>query len=137
MWGARVAAGDAIAGVLDEYQRRTYACHANIPWLRFFALHDSRGNCLVAWKRDRWKKMPCARIVHVGDPVTFDRLRGSAAAHLLGRGCIVSRAETRFLANIPRPSIVTERTQGKLFRSPTLTDAQIPDLYSELASLDV
>jgi hypothetical protein len=135
--GGHVATGDAIRGVLDERQRRTYELHAGIPWLHFLALHEKAGSCLVAWKPDRWKKMRCARIIHVGDPATFERLRGSATAHLLGRGCLVSRVETRFLAAVPRTSIVTERTQGKLFQSRTLTDAQIPDLYSELASLDV
>lgn len=135
--GSRVATGSAIAGVLDETQRRTYELHSGIPWLRFAALRDAAGSCLVVWKPDRWKKMGCARIIHVGDPATFDRQRGSLAAHLLRRGCLVSRVETRFLARVPRLAIVTERTQGKLFQSRTLTDAQIPDLYSELASLDV
>ena len=70
--------------------------------------------------------------------MAFDRHRHLMQHHLLVRqGLLVSRIETRFLARAPRLAYSHRQTQPKLFKSPTLTDAQISDLYSELVALDL
>jgi hypothetical protein len=138
--GAPHATGDPveIAALLPAAVRRDYELHRGIPWLAFVAIGPAEGACLVVYKRARWKRLPCARIIHVSDPAVLDQHLSALRHHLLMRhGLLVSRVESRFLASLPTGSFRQQRTQAKLFKSRTLTDSQITDLYSELASLDV
>lgn len=129
---------DAIAALLAGAPRRDFILHREIPWLRFLLFGVPDALCLVVYKRTTWKRLPCARLIHVSDPTAFDRYRGLMQGRLLmGEGLLVSQAEERFLQRAPRPAWRTRRTQAKLYRSATLQDAQIRDLYSELAALDV
>lgn len=128
---------DAIAQHLSGPALRDFALHRDIPWLSFVAFGRGNDTCLVVYKRIRWKKMPCAWLIHVSDPAAFERHRSLLQWALLRKGFLVSRVETRFLQRAPAFAIHTRRTQAKLFSSKTLQDSQIRDLYSELASLDV
>lgn len=128
----------AIAASLPADSRRDFEMHREIPWLNFLAFGRGRSRCLVVYKRDHWKRLPCARLIHISDPVTFDRYRGLMQSWLLlRRGLLATRVESRFLLREPWFAYRAQRTQGKLFLSKTLRDGQISDLYSELASLDI
>src|SRR5882724_10477553 len=58
----------SIAQYLPPAVRRDYELHREIPWLRFLAFGRGEDVCLVVYKTDRWKRMSCARIIHVSDP---------------------------------------------------------------------
>ena len=126
---------DDISEVLPESARRDFEAHREIPWLRFAAFGEGDDVCLIVYKPDRWKRMPCARIIDVSDPAAFDRHLPLLTRHLLANGLLVSRVERRFLSARPALAHSEVRGQPKLFLSERLKDAQIRDLYSELVAL--
>jgi len=118
--------------------RRDFELHRDIPWLRFLAFGVPGDICLVIYKTMVWKRLPSARILHISDPDAFMRHRALLQHRLLLRDRLVfSYVESRFLRSLPRFAWHETRTQGKLFSSPTLQDAQIREIYTELMSLDV
>jgi hypothetical protein len=131
------SAPEKIATRLTGPAQRDFESHREIPWLKFLAFGRGAERCLVVYKRDRWKRLPCARVIHVSDPQILDRNTGLLHNGLLRSGLLVTKVESRFLLREPRIAYRMKRTQGKLFLSRTLQDRQIRDLYSELASLDV
>lgn len=128
-----------IAAHLQGAARRDFELHREIPWLRFVAFGAGTDVSLAVYKTATWKRLPCARLLHIGDPAAFARHHTLLRHHLLVRhGLLMSRVESRFLgAAAPRPALHSHRTQAKLFQSPTLADCQISDLYSELVALDI
>ena len=129
---------DRISGILRDAAREDFEAHRAIPWLDFLAFGKDTDICLVVYKRGRWKRLPCARIIDIGNRAAFDRHAYLLTHHLLvRRGLLVSRVEKRFLLREPRIAWSEPRKQDKLASSPTLTDAQIRDLYSELVALDL
>jgi hypothetical protein len=117
---------------------RDYNEHSGISWLNFVVFGQEGDVCLAAYKPDRWKRMPCARVLHVSDAGAMERHGHLLGHHLLmDRGLLVSRIEGRFLADVPIISYRTRRTQPKLILSRTLADSQVRDLYSELVALDI
>ena len=129
---------DLISGQLSGATREDFAAHRRIPWLKFLAFGKDSEICLVVYKRGRWKRMPCARIIDISDPIAFDRHVHLMRHHLLLRhGLLLSRVEQRFLVRKPKIAHSEKRTQAKLFLSSTLKDSQIRNLYSELVALDL
>jgi len=128
----RRALGPSTASLVHAAEKR------DIPWLRFVAFGAPGDMCLVVYKRSRWKKLPCARILAISDAAAFER-HGRLFQHrmLVGEGLAVSRVEQRFVAQPPPLSRTETRTQAKLCMSASLGDAQIRDLYSELVTLDL
>jgi hypothetical protein len=128
-----------IAARLSGSALRDFNLHRNIPWLRFVAFGTGTDLALAVYKRATWKRLPCARLLHVGDPAVFGRHHALLRHHLLlHHGLLVSQVESRLLgAAAPHPALHGHRTQAKLFLSPTLADSQICNLYSELVALDI
>jgi hypothetical protein len=128
----------SIAPHLAAAERRDFELHRDIPWLRFVAFGRGGDVGLAVYKTATWKRLPCARLIHVSGPAVFARHQRLLRNHLLVRhGLLVSRIETRFLAAVPRLAVRARRTQGKLFMSATLADGEVRDLYSELVALDI
>lgn len=128
----------AIEARLSGLARAEYEAHRDIPWLRFAAFGTSRDACLAIYKPVRWKRLPCAWLMHVSSPAQFDRHGGLLRQHLLlQHGMASTRIEERWLAPRRRLAFRIQRTQPKLFMSKSLADPQIRDVYSELMSLDV
>jgi|RhiMethySRZTD1v2_1073278.scaffolds.fasta_scaffold57001_2 hypothetical protein len=128
---------DRIGMHLSGSDQRDFELHRQISWLHFVVVGQGTDRCLVAYKPTRWKRMPCARLVHVSNAEAFERLRGLVQHGLLSRGLLLSHVEQRFVMGKPPLALTGKRGQAKLFLSPTLRDSQIRDLYSELAALDV
>lgn len=129
---------DVIASYLSGSVLRDFELHREIPWLKFLAFGKGSDICLIVYKTGRWKRLPCARIMYISDSAAFDRhVHLMKHCLLLRHGLLVSRVEARFLCRDPRIAYWDRRRQAKLFKSPTVRDSQISDLYSELASLDL
>ena len=123
---------------LEGAALREFEAHRNIPWLEFVAFGSPGDACLVIYKRERWKKMACAWMMHVSNPESMQRHGRLLRHHLLMRlGIPVSRVETRFLSVPPALAYRTRRSQPKLVASRTLSDSQVRDVYSELVALDL
>lgn len=128
----------AIAVRLPAPVRRDYELHRGISWLEFVVFGRGDDLCLTVYKRALWKRLPCARLIHVSDAGAFER-HVALLRHflLLRKRLLVSQVELRFIGHAPRLAIHRVRTQAKLFLSPSLDDGQVLDLYSELAALDI
>jgi hypothetical protein len=139
-FGAQVVCTEPkqMSGCLPDGARRDFEAHRAIPWLQFVAFGKGSDVCLVVYKRGRWKRLPCARILGISDPEAFDRhLHLMQHRLLLEKGLLVSRVERRFLVRRPRFAHSELRMQAKLCLSSSLRDSQISDLYSELVALDL
>ena len=127
-----------LANRLSGQALADYLAHRDIPWLRFAAFGQGAEGCLAIYKPTRWKRLPCAWIMHVSDADVFLRHQGLLRHHLLlQHGFASLRIESRWLPRAPWLSIAQTRLQPKLFLSKTLEQHQIRDAYSELMALDV
>lgn len=137
--GAAVATEPAaIRALLEATALQNYEAHAHLPWLHFAAFGSKGDACLVVYKLVRWKRMPCAQVLHISDAGAMQRHGHRLRSHLLLRhGATFTRIEGRLLAQAPRVAIRSVRRMPKLVLSPTLQDNQVTDLYSELVALDL
>lgn len=126
-----------IAVRLDGSSRRTFELHRHFAWLDHIAIGDSQGLVHVVYKRRRFKRLPCARILYASDPVTFERLFRRLSHHwLLVEGIAWTSAECRLLRS-PRGAFLGSSAQAKLILSDTLDDSRVQNLFSELVALDI
>jgi hypothetical protein len=129
---------ELIGAHLSQSARRDFELHKDIAWLRFVAFGSGDDVCLIAYKRSRRKRLPCARLIYISDASAFDRYSSLLRHHLLTReGLLICEVEERFVARAPKLSVRMRRTQPKLFLSRSLTDSNIRDVYTELVALDV
>jgi len=128
----------AVEARLSGQARRDFEAHSGFPWLHFSAFGEGEDTCFVVFKRMHWKRLPCAKIIHISDAQAFERHSHLLRNHLLFRhGIAWSKVEARWLSRRPRFAVHLKRNQPKLVLSPTLSDAQVGDLYSELVALDI
>ena len=137
--GIRVIADpDRIGQLLAPDDARAFRDHRHLPWLHHLAVGGPAGWCHVVWREARLKHVTGAMILAVSDPELFLRYRLPVASHLLLHHALpYTRVEARLLGRVPKPSIVLAGYRNKVFRSETLTEADISNLYSELVALDL
>ena len=83
------------------------------------------------------KHLPCAEILHASDPKLFRRYRFTVGCYFRFRhGMASSRIESRFLPRRPWRSDQVSGYFNKVFRSDTLIESDIPNVYSELMALE-
>lgn len=128
----------AIRALIEGTALHDYEAHAHLPWLHFAAFGPRGDACLVVYKLTRWKRMPCAQLLHVSDAGAMQRHGHRLRSHLLMKhGATFTRIEGRLLAQEPRLAVRSVRLMPKMVLSPTLQDHQVTDLYSELVALDL
>lgn len=137
--GVRVIAHpDRIGEVLAPEDTKVYRDHRQFSWLRHIAVGRPGAWCHVVWRSTRLKDVPGAMILAFSDPKLFLRYRLAVANHLLLRHALpYTRVEARLLPRVPRPSIELSGYRNKVFKSETLAEADISNLYSELVALDL
>jgi hypothetical protein len=137
--GARVVTDpERIASVLGPDDAKAYRDHRHLPWLRHAAVGQGSGWCYVVWKRTRLKRIAGAWVLAASDPERFLRDRWAFGGYLLLRyGLTYTRVESRLLPRVPKPSIELSGYRNKVFKSNTLTAADMSNLYSELVALDL
>ncbi len=137
--GAGVVSSPArIEQVLDEPSRRVYRDHKHFPWLRFLAAGQGSEYSLVIYKRARLKHLPSAEIIGFTNPNTFLRHLPLLGCHFLLSGMVTTRVESRLLLARPAwPHTELTGYRNRVFRSDTLVEADIQNLYSEYAALDL
>lgn len=127
-----------IAARLRGAALQEFEAHRLIPWLNFVAFGVPGDECLVIYKPGRWKKLPCAMILHISNSAAMARHGHLLRHHLLLHCALpVSRVEARFLLQVPRLTYRSQRGQPKLVLTRSLTDGQVRDVYSELMALDI
>ena len=128
---------NAIEQVLSRAEAKVFNDHRHLPWLRHVALGRPGAFCHVVWKPNRLKGVPGAMVLAFSDAELFLRHRFPLAGHLLRRGNLYTRVESRLLPRVPTPSRELTGFRNKVFRSDTLTEADISNLYSEIVALDL
>ena len=127
-----------IAQALAADDARAYEDHRHLPWLAHAAVGPPGASCYVVWKRALWKGIAGARILALSDPELFLRHRLAFGSRLLVRhGLSYTRVESRLLPRLPQFCLEQAGYRSKVFRSETLTAADMSNLYSELVALDL
>jgi hypothetical protein len=129
---------DRIMAMLSAGDARAYRDHRHLPWLAHAAVGEPGAACYVVWKRARWRGLPGLRILALSEPEIFLRHRRAFGSRLLVRhGLWYTRVESRLLPRLPRLALEQSGYRQKVFRSETLTAADMSNLYSELVALDL
>ena len=137
--GVRVLSDhDVIERTLAPDDAKVFRDHRHLSWL----LHAVAGRpgtfCHVVYKRGVLKRLPCAVVLYASTPELFLRYRGALGCHFLARhGMVSTRIETRFLPRRPALSAQVVGYHNNMYRSDTLGESEISNLYSELATLDL
>lgn len=137
--GGRVLTGPAeMEAALPEEAACIWRDHRDIPWLRHLALGGPGGYTYVAFKARVFKGLPSAEVLGVTDAEAFLRHLGAFGRHVLWRhGMVTTRIESRFLPRRPALSHHLVGYRPKMYRSETLSDADIDNFYSEIMALDL
>jgi len=133
-----IAEPDEIGRVLAPDDAKAFHDHRHLPWLAHLAVGSPGAWCHVVWRRTRLKNVEGAMVLAFSDSELFLRYRLAVGSHLLLRhGLPFTRVEARLLPRIPGPSVTLSGYRNKVFRSETLTEVDISNLYSELVALDL
>ncbi len=125
---------DVIDSTLAGAELELYRDHAQAAAVRHLVLIRGGDYCYVMFRKVRRKNLPLfAAILHVGNPELFRRAVLPLARHLLIRHRILATlAELRIVGSRPRLSLMLPSPRPKMYRSASLEQRQIDDLYSEL-----
>ena len=127
-----------ISRVLSLDDARAYRDHRHLPWLKHLAVGWRDAWCYVVWKRTRLKGVMGAHILALSDSKAFLRCHGTLGSHLLvHHGLLYTRVESRLLPRLPSLCVELSGYRNKVFKSDTLTAADMSNLYSELVALDL
>src|SRR6266540_938469 len=127
-----------IGRVLAPEDAKAYQDHCHLPWLAHAAVGSTGAWCYVVWKRTRLKGITGASILALSDPELFLRCRAALGSHLLvHHGLSYTRVESRLLPRLPALHVELSGYRNKVFKSDTLTAADMSNLYSELVALDL
>lgn len=133
-----IADATEIEQVLSPGDVKAFLDHRHLSWLHHLALGGRGAYCHVVYKKDRFKGLPGAFVVAASDPERFIECRFALGSHLLLRhGLLYTRIESRLLPRVPKPSLELSGYRNKVFRSDTLTEADISNLYTEIVALDL
>jgi hypothetical protein len=127
-----------IGRLLATDDAKAYRDHRHLPWLRHLAVGLTDAWCYVVWKRTRLKGITGAVIIALSDAELFLRYQTALGNYLLvHHGLLYTRVESRLLPRLPTLCVELSGYRSKVFRSDTLTAADMSNLYSELVALDL
>jgi hypothetical protein len=131
---------EQLASCLAPDDARIYRHHSGFPWLEHLAVGLPGEHSYVIFKKGALKNLPTAEILYLSQPSLFLRhYRALGSYLLLRRGRPMTRVESRFLG-AAAPPLLSKTLSGyrsKVYRSDSLAPADISNLYSELACLDL
>lgn len=128
---------DSIEEALSPADAKVFHDHRHLPWLRHLAVGRPGAYCHVVWKPNQLKGVPGGMVQAFSDAELFLRYRHAIGSHLLRQGCLYTRIESRLLPRLPLISRELAGFRNKVFRSNTLTEADISNLYSEIMGLNL
>jgi hypothetical protein len=111
-----------------------YRDHAATGAARHLVLIRGDEWCYVIFRKDRRKRLPFfATLLHVSNPVLLRAMARAVERHLLiHHRALATLAEERIVGQLPGPRFLLRSPRRKMFRSPSLSPAQVDYLYSEL-----
>lgn len=133
----KITRTDRIEQVLSADDAKVLRDHRWFAWLRHVAIGTPGAYCHVVWRPSTLKRIRGAYVLAFNDAALFLRYRRPLGAHLLAHGCLYTRVESRLLPSLPRRARELAGFRNKVFRSDTLSEADISNLYSEIVALDL
>jgi hypothetical protein len=129
---------NAIEQVLSPEDARVYRDHKHLLWLNHLAVGRTGDFCHVIYKKNHLKGLPGAFVLGFSDAGQFLKYHYALGSHLLFReGLLYTRVESRLLPRVPGPGIELAGFRNKVFRSDSLAEADISNLYTEIVALDL
>ncbi len=123
---------------VDKESAKFYWDHRHFPWLSFLAVGKRGKWSLVVYKKATLKHLPSAEIVGFTHPRNFLNCLPVLGCHFLLRGMATTRVESRLLPGKPAcPHKTLSGYRHKVYRSDTLGESDIQNLYSEYVALDL
>jgi hypothetical protein len=125
---------ELIERTLTGRDHELYRDHAAAGAARHLVLIRGDEWCYVVFRKDRRKGLPLfASVLYVSNPPLFRTMARALSRHMLiHHRVLATLAEARIVGYRPRPSFRLRSPRRKMFRSSSLTPAQVDDLYSEL-----
>lgn len=129
---------EEIRKVLPPHVTQVCDDHVHFPWLLHVALGKSGAFCYVIYKRKMLKGLPSAEVIGISDGDLFLHCHRAFGSHaLLRHGMVTSRVESRLLLRKPALAREISGYRAKMYRSESLSEHDIDNLYSELVALDL
>jgi hypothetical protein len=136
-WPGRVrlsADPAVIENTLTGDDLRIYRDHVGAAAAHHLLIRSGADTCYLIFRRDRRKRLPLfASLLYVSNPALLARSWRHVSRHLLLRHRIpLTLVELRVAGSRPGWATMLAAPRRKMFKSSTVSDAQIDYLYSEL-----
>jgi hypothetical protein len=129
---------DTIEQVLSPEDAKVYLEHKHLPWLNHLAVGRPGNFCHVVYKKSHLKGLPGAFILSFSKPGQLIKYRFALGNHLLfKKGLVFAKVESRLLTRVPKSGIELTGFRNKVFRSDTLSETDISNLYTEIVALNI
>ncbi len=135
--GRVIAKPGEIEQALQGEALRNYLDHKDYPWLQHALVGSGSSWCHLIYKRDRFKGLPAARVIHVGAPEVLARHWRRMSLFMLMSGFASVHAETRRAPADMWPTRIRSGFNAKVFRSTELRPEDVDYLYSETVAMDL
>lgn len=130
---------DKIEKSLDAETTRIYQDHkSSCPWFEFIAVKSAMGSCLVAFRRTKIQKLGAVEIIYISDAEVFEKNMSVISLHFLSKRLVfILKIESRFLNNPPKMTMHSPESPIKMFKSDSIPESEINNLYTEIFSLEM
>lgn len=134
--GQAVVNAQELEARLPESARSAYLAHRHLPGVYHLGLEGPDGLAYVVFIRGRYRRLPCAVVVHVADRARLADNMATLRNHaLIHHGFAVTAIEHRHLSIRPSFALTSHASMPALYRSSEVDDEDIDGLYSEVVSL--
>jgi hypothetical protein len=128
-----ISSYEEIFGIVDERHKKILADHGRTSPGRYILITDGVDWCLSVNKRQMRRRICFSVPIYVSDRFLFRRwLAKFLVAYRSLDGCWLTLCQPRFLPEPPAIAIKIREPRPHMFKSKTLTQADITCLYSEL-----
>ncbi|NOQ64427.1 MAG: hypothetical protein GQ582_07935 [Methyloprofundus sp.] len=136
----KVTLFDAEQGVseLSAQDAKCLTDHLPFSWMDFLVFKVDGKSGFIIYKKQKYKRLPTARILYISDKELFFNHWKYIRTHLCVQlGLVTSRIPDMFVKK--SPSFVLARTpdQQRFYLSPTLSADNVEYIYSELLAMDL
>ncbi|GAA1822157.1 hypothetical protein ACFFOM_17180 [Microlunatus capsulatus] len=136
--GVRVTSDvQAIERLVPEQQRELFEDHRHAPAVQHVLLREGAQSCYVIVRRDRRKGLPLfLSLLHISNATLYARRSRLLHSHLLHRtGAPLALVEHRISRLRPPGALWRGGGRPKLYRSSSVEQRHVDDLYSELTQI--
>jgi len=125
-------------GRLSPRDRQSVEDHRGFPWLHFVFYGCDGNDGFLIFKKEKFKKLPCAYLLYVSNKSVFGPCWGAIRTMLfLRHGMFTTKTERRLLNSDLPLSFSIAAASAKFYLSDTLSADAFDYTYSELVAMDL